>query len=536
MFINFLNFSGATHYHRRLFLSACQPTIFMTTFFQTRKRKVSAASLMLLSILSACSVHTPSQVELLPEVLQKVNAATAISADELTLSVDDKWWHNFSDPQLSTLIELALNNNPDLSASLSRVKSSQAGLAIASADVYPDLNLTTSASSDITELKKVNSASLGLSSSWELDLWGKISSLEEKAKWDLVTQQALFKAKANTVAGAITTAWIGWLAEMEKQRLFASQYKRTQTAYEVINRRFAMGKNSITDVWQQKRLIESIISQQAVNHARLASFEKQLQLWLGVSSNELPELLERSLPDVKPLGDFSLPLIGLQNRPDIQQAYARLQASNANLAAAVTEKFPRLSLRATYTTQQNSLADLFDDWSGNLVASIAMPIFNAGAIDAKVEQRQHSFEATYADYKQTWLDAIYAVENTMITASQLEQVNKQLDVQLLLAKKTERVVSLRYLNGKSTYLALLRAQETSLNLERQRVDAQRNLLNNRVQLYRELSHGNFSSEAPFSPIPFTSQPQTEVSVPQASTIKLNALFDLTLDLTLEKTS
>ena len=34
------------------------------------------------------------------------------------------------------------------------VRCSQAGLAIAAADVYPDLNLTTSASSDITELKK----------------------------------------------------------------------------------------------------------------------------------------------------------------------------------------------------------------------------------------------------------------------------------------------------------------------------------------------------------------------------------------------
>ena len=77
--------------------------------------------------------------------------------------------------------------------------------------------------------------------------------------------------------------------------MFADQYKRTNSALKVINRRFALGKNSITDIRQQQRLLESIVAQQAVNDARLAIFTKQLALWLGVKSSQLPQLTQTSL-------------------------------------------------------------------------------------------------------------------------------------------------------------------------------------------------------------------------------------------------
>lgn len=469
--------------------------------------------LFFLTILTGCSMQSTVDVELIPKQIkqQQVNAKTSSAAQikAISLSLDEKWWQNFADTQLPSLIELAFIHNPSLSASLARVKSAEYGVTISTANLYPDLSISSSASSDIEKPNKINNGSLGFSSSWELDLWGNISSLEDKANWDYVTQQAVFKARSNTVAGSVTTAWVGWLAELEKQRLFAAQYLRTKTALEVINRRFAMGKNSITDVWQQKRLLESIISQQAVNNLNLLSYKKQLALWLGMPAEDLPLLVEKELPMIEPITKLNVPLISLQNRPDLQQAYGRLQSNNANLAAAVTEKFPRLTLRANYSTSKSSVADLFDDWGGNLVASLALPLFDSGTIDARIKQRQYSFDASFAEYQQAWLDAIYAVENTVINEQQYYQVAEQINVQLTLAQKTERVVSLQYLNGKSTYLALLRAQESSLSLERQRVDAQKNLLNNRIQLYRELTHGNFNPTENFAPIPFISEQQIQ---------------------------
>lgn len=444
-------------------------------------------SLCISLILSACSVQT-KQLDVTPDIDNAFH-------QQGSLTTSAKWWLNFNDAQLEQLVDIGLKNNLSLSATLAKVNSAQASLGMSQANLYPSLNLTASAGSDIEKLDAVDTSSVSLVSTWELDLWGRISSLVEKDKWNLVAKQAAYKAQANTVAGNITNAWFGWLAEHDKKRMYADQYKRTNTALKVINRRFAMGKNSITDVWQQKRLLETIVADQAVNDARIAIFEKQLALWLGIRVSTLPALTNASLPVIPKLPKMGLPLTTLQYRPDIQQSFANLQASNASLAAAATERFPRLSLRANYSTSQSNVRDLFDDWSGNLIASLAMPIFDAGSTEAKIKQNEYNLDAAFANYKQTWLAAIFSVEKSLITEQQLSMVANNIDIQMSLAKKTERVVSTAYVNGKSSYLTLLKAQETSLKLERQVVDAQRALINNRVELYRELSHGDFSEPA-----------------------------------------
>ncbi|MGJ8693143.1 MAG: TolC family protein [Thalassotalea sp.] len=466
-------------------------------FFYHHLFKNYCAGALILA-LSACSISTPRSFYV--PFVNPEQGEQKRNNHLTTIAETDKWWQLFHDHQLDQLIAQALQQNYSLLATLARVQSAQAQLAVSTTSRYPDLNFTANGTADIESLDKVKSGSFGLSSSWELDLWGGIAALEEKAQWDLISKQALHKTRLNTVAGGVSATWLNWLAESHKKQLLAAQYQRTETALSVINRRFALGKNSVTDIWQQKRLLESIISQQATNQARLQTYKKQLAVWLGTAEYQLPELAQIALPKLNILPEQTIPLQALHARPDIQQAYANLQASDASLAAAVTEKFPRLTLRANYSTSKSSTVELFDDWLGNLAASLVMPIFNAGEIDNKIKQREYNLAASYADFSQAWLDAIYDVEVSLINEQQLYQISKQLHLQLTLAKKTERVTSQQYLNGKSSYLALLKAQETSLTLERQAIDAQKSLLNNRVQLYRKLSHGNFDPEQDFMPL------------------------------------
>jgi outer membrane protein TolC len=310
--------------------------------------------------------------------------------------------------------------------------------------------------------------------------------------------------RLNTVAGTVANIWLNWQAEREKKLLYASQFARTKTALEVIQRRFAMGKNSVTSVWQQQRLLESIKSQQVSNQSQLLVLEQQLISWLGGDVNTVVTLLQ-STPEqevslslaLHPVPEITLSQ--LQVRPDLQQAYAKLQGADKLAAAAAAEKFPRLTLRADIKSSKTNTIALFDYWVKNLIVGLTAPIFNGGAIEAKRQQRLLQLEASFADYQQKWLDAILDVQTTLINEGQLFRVAEQLKIQLELAQKTVRVVSLKYRNGKATYLALLRAQETSLNLERQQVNAKRSLLANRIKLYREISHSNFTQSPDLQP-------------------------------------
>ena len=136
--------------------------------------------------------------------------------------------------------------------------------------------------------------------------------------------------------------------------------------------------------------------------------------------------------------------------------------------------------------------DLFDDWSGNLVNAIVMPLFDSDERKSVVKQRKLELQALLLDYKQVWLDAIATVNQVLMNEEQLLMISENIESQLVIAERTEKLTSMKYLNGKTTYLNLLKAQESILSLERQKIDANKNVIANRVLLYRELSHGEFS--------------------------------------------
>lgn len=406
--------------------------------------------------------------------------------------LDIRWWNSFKSEELTQLVAQGLQENLSLKAFDLRLKSSAINAKIAGADLYPTLNLNATTSSKLEDFGDNNSASLGLSSSWELDLWGGLAANENRAYWNHQGQLALYRGRANLVAGGITNAWLGLISEQEKKLVLADQFQRTQDALKVISRRFAMGKNSVTNIWQQQKLLKSIEVQQSKNDAEVYIYRQTLALWLGVQTNALNIKDHHALPSLPQLPKLGVPAQVLMFRPDIEKAFAKIKAANEHLAMAISNQYPRITLRANYSTSKNSISDLFDDWAGNLIASLAMPLFDSGERKSVVDQRKLELKALIFDYQQVWLEAIAKVNQVLINEAQLLKVTKNLTLQLDLAKRTEKLTVIKYLNGKTNYLNLLKAQESILALERQFIDANKKVATNRVLLYRELSHGDFT--------------------------------------------
>lgn len=424
-------------------------------------------------------------------LVDNVNFSTSF-IEQGTQKLEASWWHSFESDELTHLINQALQKNLTLKARELRLKSSAISAELSGADLYPDLNLTSNISSDIDSFTHVNNATFGVNSSWELDVWGRISANQNKSYWENKGQQSLYRARANLVAGNIATAWIGLVSEEEKKLILATQHRRTKDALTVISRRFAMGKNSVTDIWQQQRLLKSIEVRQATNVTEIYLYKQTLALWLGIQPSELMASNVKVSPDLPMLPEMGIPAQLLKHRPDIEYAFSEIKSANENLSIAVAAQYPRITLRANYSTSDDSLKDLFDDWSGNLIASLALPLFDSGTRKLVVQQRRLELKALMLDYQQVWLEAIASVNNVLINEAQLSEVSKNLTLQLDLADRTEKLTTIKYLNGKTNYINLLRAQESILSLERQLIDANRRLMTNRVLLYRELSHGDFS--------------------------------------------
>ena len=148
-------------------------------------------SVALSILLPACTFNTPIDKDLIPQISTHVDSTNtnAVNFYQTELANNEKWWLHFNDTQLNELVDIALANNHKLSATFARMKSSEALLKMTLAQNNPNLMLNSSANSDITSLKNIDTAALGLSSTWELDLWGGIAALEDKAQWDVIAKQ-----------------------------------------------------------------------------------------------------------------------------------------------------------------------------------------------------------------------------------------------------------------------------------------------------------------------------------------------------------
>ena len=405
-----------------------------------------------------------------------------------------QWWESFNSKDINQLIEQALTDNYTLKANALREKSSELSIAIAQASLLPSVNFTANSNNNSNDFSKINSASLGLAASWEIDLWGEFEAGENRAFWQHQESISTTRLKANLVAGNTIDAWFSVLSASKKQQVLIKQHQRTNAALKVISRRFSMGKNSVTNIWQQEKLVKSIEVKQSKNYADLYISKQKLQLWLGQSDDFKLDDYSDKIPELPALPKLGIPLIQLNERPDIKQAFAKVKAADEYLAISMAEQLPRLTIRANYNTSKSSVADLFDDWAGNLIASLVVPVFDSGRRSNVVKQRELELQALILDYKQVWLEAIAAVNKALVSEEQLNAVVKNLQLQLTLANKTEQLTLIQYLNSKSNFINLLNAQEDILALELQLIDASKILLLNRVLLYRELSHGDFTRD------------------------------------------
>lgn len=112
-------------------------------------------------------------------------------AEDSTSIASLSWKELFTDSHLQNLIQEGLNNNTDIKNAILKISESQASLKQAKLGYYPTLDGTLKVTHSKQSAKSLNlgglsnqinlkttTFQLGLSASWEADVWGKIGSLK----------------------------------------------------------------------------------------------------------------------------------------------------------------------------------------------------------------------------------------------------------------------------------------------------------------------------------------------------------------------
>jgi NodT family efflux transporter outer membrane factor (OMF) lipoprotein len=440
-------------------------------------------------LLTGCATDHP-QFEALTETLPATYSNGA--ATNVVISVD-RWWLNFKDPDLDQLVQQALANNWTLQQAWARLEQAAAAARQAGAGRWPELTVEGSARRAQTLVSQpepgtitANQFALGLAASYELDLWGRVASLDRAARAEYRATRDDLETAAISLAAGVADAWFALKAQETSLSLLRDQIDVSADYVRLTELRFGKGQATALDVYQQRQQEASLRSLLPQAEASAAVLRHQLALLLGrFPRAELPEP-SAQLPDLPPRPALGVPADLLVQRPDVRAALQRLEAADQRVAAAVANRLPTIRLSGGAGYQSTEASDLFDEWIWNLLGNAVGPVIDAGSRRAQADGTRAQARAQAASAAGTVLEAMKDVEDALVQEARQAETVAQQEAELHIAEQTLKQSLERYRKGLIEYLPVLTALNSKQALERELINGRRQLLSYRIQLYRAL--------------------------------------------------
>jgi multidrug efflux system outer membrane protein len=421
------------------------------------------------------------------------------SAEDVPVAEDLKWREFFADERLQAILETALKNNRDLRLAALNVERARALYRIQRMEILPTVDAT---GSGIEQRLPADLSGTGHSrtfglydvhlgiSSWEIDFFGRIRSLEQRALEEYFATEEARRSAQLVLISEVADAYLTLAADRENLKLARSTLESQQAAYALIRRRYEAGVAPELDLLQARTRVEAARADAARFTGLTAQDRNALDLLAGspVPVELLPETLSAVTPpqDIRP-GTSSEVLL---RRPDVLEAEHALKAANANIGAARAAFFPRISLTTALGTASGDLSGLFKPGSGawNYGAQVVSPIFDP-RIRPALKATQVEREIAQAQYEKAIQTAFREVADAL---AQRGTLGDQMDAQQSLveaAAGTYRLSNARYTKGIDAYLNVLDAQRSLYAAEQGLISIRFAHLLNRVLLYAVLGGG-----------------------------------------------
>ncbi|WP_447044572.1 efflux transporter outer membrane subunit [Vreelandella sp. H-I2] len=452
-------------------------------------------------LLTACAT-TPSPRSAPPPVELP---DTFLAAGGQQVFVADAWWQAFRDESLNRFVRNALDDNPGLAQSIAQARIAEAQARTTRADLFPQVSAGLNSSRQRRpgaqgggeSISNTHNASLDVS--WEVDLWGRLSTLSAAGRADFFTASEQLRSMHQSLAADVVSLYLGVVQARAQVELSENTVEALEEFARQVENRANAGIVSPTDLTLANANLGSARAGLAQRRENLARVTRQMERLMGeYPAGELITISE--LPAVPPLPSAGVPAELLARRPDVRSAEWALQAADYRLTAAERSFLPSISLSGSAGSTGSELADLFS--SGSFIWTIAgnlvQPIFQGGRLRAQADiaggQRDEAFYA----YVDTALTALSEVETALAVDDLLARRVAESNDAAESAEAAVRVSFNRYMQGIEPFLNVLESYQRALDSRSATITAQYDRLENRIDLHLALG-GGFDAVSAFDP-------------------------------------
>lgn len=410
-----------------------------------------------------------------------------------------RWQSFYTDSKLKSLIQLGLENNKDVKQAVLAIQKAKAQYRITDNKDLPILSGSGEYSRSSNYNPQANkrmtsdnySVGLGMAG-YELDFWGKISSLKDQALQNyLATAAARDTAQVSLIAN-IAKSYVNLSYQLKQLELASKTLASREESLRITTARLNAGIDSKAPSLQAEASVET--ARIAVLNAQsgVLKAKNALKYLVGapITDNMLPDPAVSSIATTQVLS-AGLPSELLLYRPDVLQAEYQLKAAGANIDVARASYYPSISLTGRFGYSSSDLSDLFKSsaagWSFG--PSVSVPIFDAGQLDANYEVAEIEREQALANYENAIESAFREVSDVLAERATLDA---RTESQYRLQKSYDEIFNIseaRYIAQIDDYLSVLDAQRSLFSTQQTILNLEQERLNNQIDLYQALGGG-----------------------------------------------
>jgi outer membrane protein, multidrug efflux system len=445
------------------------------------------------AVLSACSSVQQQTSTTLPFVVPSAWSDAGVNAASPATSLVT-WWSYFNDPLLNQLVSTALQANTNIVGAQASLRQSRAQRDVAAAGLWPSLGSSASVQRGKSGGNSaVNSFKVGLDASWELDIFGANRSA-------LSSSEALVEASAATLGGS--------------QVSVAAEVALAYIALRNAQARLAIARNNLATQAEtlqltQWRLQAGLVTSQEAEQARASSEQTRAQLpalqtsidqnshALAVLTGQPPAALSVMLGSVQPVPQvsnnlaLSMPMETLRQRPDVRAAEYQVTSAFALVSQANAELAPSFKLGGSLGLNALTLGSLTSGaaLATAVIASVSLPLFDGGALSARVRVQQAALTQAQVTYQATVLAALKEVEDALIALRGDRERLVSLQLASEAAANAAQLARQRFDTGLVDFQTVLETQRTRLSTQDSVASATADISADHVRLYKALGGG-----------------------------------------------
>ena len=411
------------------------------------------------------------------------------SADSLNFG-NLPWRSVFTDPQLQTLIQQALDNNVDMLNAALNVRMAETQLKLARLAFLPQFTFSPSgtiASWDGNAATKTYQ--LPIAASWTTDLYGNLFSQKKSAQVQLLGMKDYQVMVQTNIVAAVANMYYTLLMLDKQQEILNDMIGLTKDTWDMMKLQMDLGRARSTSVQSAEANYYSVKAQAVDMQRQIREVENSLSLVLGQPAQTIArgKLENQSLPS-----EFSTG-IGLQllaNRADVHYAEMNLAKCFYDIEAARSRFYPSLTITpsATFTNNAGAVVNP-GKWLLSAVGSLTQPIFMRGQLTAGLRVAEMQYEQAYNSWQNVVLKAGSEVSDALVLYNSSDEKSQLEGKRVETLQKNVEHTKMLFKNSGSSYLEVITAQQSLLNAQLTKVSDDFYKMQAVVNLYNALGGG-----------------------------------------------